>query len=164
MVRWKAHTQTAVRSSIEATWCRKAAENSRLTFLNVQTTGLAGRPHSVLSGIMTTQEVIRSRIHVKMLSGDYLCNAYRGNDRDKDVLCQLCQSLHPHYPAPKEDMVHLITRCRATTDTRTRIMPELLNTIADMFPLNEILHSPNHTHLTNLSWTQPHLTFLSLSE
>ena len=88
--------------------------------------------------------------HVKMLSGDYPCQAYQGQDRNQDGSCRLCKASYPQHPAPQEDMVHLIARCRCTADTRTRIIPELLNTVATFFPNNEILLSPNHTHLTQL--------------
>ena len=40
----------------------RAANNSRLGLLNVQTIELSGRPHPVLSNILTTQEVMKSRI------------------------------------------------------------------------------------------------------
>ena len=43
-----------------------------------------------------------------MLSGDYPCSAYIGNDQQMNKYCKLCQSLHPYTPAPVEDMVHLI--------------------------------------------------------
>ena len=148
--RWSIMTKTAVTSTHEAALRKKASTNSKLSFLNVQTIGLAKRVHPVLSGVLTTQEAVRSRIHVKMLSGDYPCNAYLGSDRNQDSQCRLCQSVSPHHPAPTEDMVHLLTRCRATTETRTRILPELLNTISMHCPNNDILVHPNNTHLTQL--------------
>ena len=147
---WKILIKTTITAFYEAIWREKASRNSKLFFLNVQVTGLAGRPHPVLSGVMSTQEVVRSRIHVKMLSGDYPCNSYMGSDRNEDAFCRLCQSLAPHLPAPCEDMVHLLTRCRGTADTRTRITPDLLNLIAHYLPGNDILVHPNQTHLTQL--------------
>jgi hypothetical protein len=66
---WKILIKTTITAFYEAIWREKASRNSKLFFLNVQVTGLAGRPHPVLSGGMSTQEVVRSRIHVKMLSG-----------------------------------------------------------------------------------------------
>ena len=85
-----------------------------------------------------------------MLAGDYPCQFYLGSDRHQDAACRLCQALKPEIPAPAEDMVHLLTRCVGTSDTRTRVTPELLNTISVHFPNNAILHYPNHTHLTQL--------------
>ena len=104
----------------------------------------------MLSGILTTQEVMRARVHVKMLAGDYPCYSYIGSDRQQDSYCRLCQNMFPQQPAPVEDMVHLLTLCRATADTRTRFVPDLLNLISQYFPRNEILEYPNHTHLTQL--------------
>ena len=148
--RWKVVVRTAVTAHHELIWRGKAATNSKLSFLNIQTHGLAGRPHPVLSGILTTQDVIRSRVHIKMLSGDYPCFSHIGSDRNKDAHCQLCLSMSPHRPAPTEDMTHLLTRCRGTADTRTRILPDLLNTINLYFPTNSILEHPNLTNLTQL--------------
>ena len=128
----------------------KAATNSKLSFLNVQISGLTGRQHPVLNGILTTRDVMCSRIHIKMLSGDYPCFSYLGSDRNQDAYCRLCQHLAPHCCAPDEDMVHVLTRCRATSDTRTRIIPDLLNTIARLFPRNNILDCTNHLHLAQL--------------
>ena len=61
--------------------------------------------------------------------------------------CRLCQLLY-HCQAPPESLEHLLTRCRATSDVRDRIMPELLNTIASYSPHNSLLSSPSHITLT----------------
>ena len=45
-------------------------------------------------------------------------------------------------------MVHLLTRCRATSDTRDRIMPDLFNILANFIPNNRLLISPAHDLLT----------------
>ena len=148
--RWKTLIKTKVIACTEVSWREKAAKNSKLHFLNVQTLGLSGRPHPVLSGVLTTQEVMRSRVHVKMLCGDYPCYSYIGSDKNQDTYCKLCKHLHPQVTPPEEDMVHLVSRCKATSDTRARILPELFNLISLHLPNNSILNSPNHTHLTQL--------------
>ena len=86
----------------------------------------------------------------EMLAGDYPCYFYLGSDRDEDTSCPLCQALSPDRHVPQEDMVHLLTQCRGTADTRTRVTPEFLNTISMHFRNNTILQYPNHTHLTQL--------------
>jgi hypothetical protein len=86
----------------------------------------------------------------KMLSGDYLCYICYAKlpcDRCVDPHCCVCKA-HSHHPAPGEDLVHLLTRCRATADTRDRIMPVLINTVAQYFPSNGLLSNPNHGSLT----------------
>ena len=145
--KWKHHTQIAITSYHEATLRSKALRNFKLEYLNVQATGLSGRPHPVLSWVMTTRDVVVSRPHIKMLAGDYMCYANLAHDRGLDPHCRVCQVLS-HHPAPAENLVHLLTRCRATADTRDRIMPELINTVAKYFPSNRILSSPNHNILT----------------
>ena len=87
------------------------------------------------------------RPHIKMLSGDYLCCASLAHDRGIDPQCRMCQVLSTH-PSPTEDLVHLLTMCRATADTRNRILPELLNTVASSDPSNSLLTSTNHDTLT----------------
>ena len=111
---------------------------------------MSGRPHPSISGVTTAHNFIESRIHIKMLLGDYPYFSYLGSHREQDASCRLCHFLFPEYPPPDEDMVHLITRCRATLETRSRIIPELLNTIKQHFPTNSILILQNHSHLTQL--------------
>ena len=148
--RWKMITKTAVARHFESVWRAKAAVNSKLAYLNIQTIGLLGNPHPVLGSILTTQEVMRSRVHFKMLCGDYPCLYYLAKDRNQDPSCLLCRQQQTQAPVPIEDMVHLLTRCRATAETRTRVMADLLNTLSVYFPDNQILTNPNHEHLTQL--------------
>ena len=81
--RWKMVLKKSVVSYHEFDLRRKSLTNSKLEFLNVQATGLSGRPHPVLSGIFNSQEVQRSRVHLKMLSGDYPCSSYLGNQETR---------------------------------------------------------------------------------
>ena len=86
-------------------------------------------------------------MHIRMLAGDYPCYAYLGNDRNQDPGCRLCQSESQEQQTPPEDMVHLLAICKATADTRSRVMPGLLNTISFYYPDNAILNHPSHTYL-----------------
>ena len=145
--RWKQHTKAAVISHHENALRKKALVNFKLQYLNVQVSGLSGRLHPVLAWVLTTQDAAIVRPHLKMLAGDYLCYAYLAHDRGLDPHCRMCQPISTH-TAPVEDMVHLLTRCRATADTRCRVMPELLNTVAKFHPTNKLLSEPSHDHLT----------------
>ena len=80
-----------------------------------------------------------------MLAGDYPCQAYIDSDKP---YCHLCNSLVPSNPNQPEDMVHILTSCRATADTRCSLTPTLLTSVAQYFPLNEILKLPTQTQLT----------------
>ena len=87
--KWKQHTKAVVTSYHEATLRHPAARNSKLQYLNVQTNGLSGRPHPILSWVQTTQDVALVRPHVKMLGGDYLCFATLAHDRGLEPYCGL---------------------------------------------------------------------------
>ena len=100
---------------------------------------------------MTTQHVVTIRPHIKLLSGDYLCYSQLAHDRGSDPLCRLCLNLAPLIDpsqAPAEDIVHLLTQCRATRDTRDRHLSDLLNSVADHHPNNLLLTNPSHIQLT----------------
>ena len=146
--RWNAHIKTTITAYHESLWRKKAALNSKLTFLNTQATGLSGRPHSVLRGINTTQDVVFSRVHIKMLAGDYLCYANLDKDRATGPHCCLYFATSKECPPPEETLVHLLTRCRGTSDIRVKVTSELFNTLAKYFPTNDLLKYHHHDRLT----------------
>ena len=90
---------------------------------------------------------MKLRPHVKMLAGDYLCFSTLARERGSNPECKLCPS-SPHRPSPAVDMIHILTRCRGTADTRQRMVPELFNTVSKYFPLNNLLIQQDHAILT----------------
>ena len=120
--RYKLHIKTSVCAFHESVWRSKAANNSKLTYLNTQATGLSGRPHPVLTGILTTQDVVFSRVHVKILAGDYLCNYYLDKDRGLGGQCRLCPvwspdshcRMSPHVPASDPECCNNFIMCSAS--------------------------------------------------
>ena len=157
-VNWKTFVNTKIVAQHESEMRKKALTNWKLRFLNIQMTGLSGRPHPILSGVLTSHEAVKSRAHVKMLAGDYLCYATLAIERGSDPQCRLCPSTTGR-PAPSEDIIHILTRCRGTEDTRWRMVPELLNTVAKFFPSNAILSQHDHQVLTQfiLDCSSPNL-------
>ena len=155
--RWKSHTRVAVTSYHENLLRQRAVQNTKLKFFNVQTLGLSARPHPVVAWARTTQDVATIRPHIKILSGDYLCYSNLALDRGIEPFCRLCQAAAPsdrcsdqgqQEQTPIEDIIHLLTQCRATKDTRDRYIPDLLNHVADYIPSNHILFNPTHAQLT----------------
>ena len=150
--RWKNHTSAAVISQHEAVLRLKAAGNLKLQYLNINCTGLTGKPHPMLTWIQTTQDVVIARPHVKMLAGDYLCYAFLAHDRGVDPHCRLCDTIPnmvpPNHPPPVEDYEHLLTQCRATADTREDKLAILINTVAYYSNNNSILNNPPPNLLT----------------
>ena len=110
-----------------------ARTNTKMIYLNVQMLGLSGRPHPALQNILTTQDVKKLRLHLKFLTCDYLTNERLALDHPgKDPSCQLCL-------APSDSIEHVIMSCRATSDVRDRLLPELLNAVAKVQPNNKLL-------------------------
>ena len=98
--------------------------------INVNINGLSGRYNPVLRNISTTYEVDRARIHIKMLSSvDYLCQANLSLEDNSDPSCRLCKTLTPHSSVPSETMDHVLTKCKATVEARSRLFPDLFNVI-----------------------------------
>ena len=143
-VKWKQHVQVLVTSQHEKILRSNAASNSKLTYLNVQSTGLSGRLHPMIAWFQTTQDIVIARPHTRMLTGDYQCFAYLASDRGTDPSCRLClksSSSPVPNPAPPEDLIHLLSQCRSTADSRERYLPDLLNQIATHYPTNRLLHN-----------------------
>ena len=145
--KWKDHTKVAVTSHHENILRESSVGNIKLQYLNVRAAGLSGKLHPALAWVLTTRDVMIARPHIKMLSGDYMCYDYLAHDRGLSPHCRMCQQAS-HHPAPAENLVHLLTRCRATTDTRDRLLPDLLNLVADTMPNNRLPSNSTHDLLT----------------
>ena len=149
--RWKDYTNVAVTTYHESVLRQRSSNNMKLQFLNVKAIGLLGKPHPVVAWANTTQDVASVRPHVKMLAGDYLCYHYLAHDRGIEPYCPLCKGLsgpHPSEQPPIEDMVHVLTLCKGTKDTREGQIPDLLNTVAHYIPDNLLLSTPTHQQFT----------------
>ena len=97
-----------------------AENNSRMNYLNISLTGLRGRRHPAMHDLITSHEVQKSRIHLKMLAGDYLTYEVKSNQSGGSSHCRSCTS-----PSPSENLVHILTSCGAYSDIRDRMMSEL---------------------------------------
>ena len=52
------------------------------------------------------------------------------------------------YPAPSEEIQHILTRCRGTAEVRNQPMSEVLNTVLKHFTLNKIVEHHDHHTMT----------------
>ena len=142
---WKEYTWTKIIVLTENSLRAKATNNSKMEYLNVQLAGLSGRPHPALTSVTTTRDIPKLRLHLKFLTGDYPSYHRLARDRGtNDSYCRLCTS-------PCEDTKHILTECRATSDLREKLLPELLNTVACINPNSKIL---DLTTMTNQVLTQ----------
>ena len=118
-----------------------ALNNSKMRFLNVQTTGLSGYPHTALQNILTTRDVLKLRAHMKFLCCDILTGEQLSREQGADPKCKLCS-------APVETTEHIISDCRPLHPIRERLLPELLNTVLAVAPNCQLLTQPYSAHLT----------------
>ena len=112
--------------------------NSKMQYLNVQLTGLTGRPHPVLHNILTTQDAKKLRLHLKFLTSDFLTNERKAIDNPTlSPACTLCN-------APTDSIEHVMVSCLSTSEVRGRLFPELMNEVAKVQPSCSILqfHPP----------------------
>ena len=76
---YKEHIHTKICAHYENTLIVKAENSSNMLYLNVSLTGLRGKRHPALLNIITTHEVKKARIHIKMLVEDYLTYEIKAN-------------------------------------------------------------------------------------
>ena len=121
---YKENILTKVCAHFEKSLRTKADTNSRLKYLNVSLSGLRGRHHPALADIITTTEVKKSRIHIKMLAGDYFTYEVKSNQSGGSPHCRCCSTT----PSPiNEDLAHILTSCAAYSTIRNRIVPQYRN-------------------------------------
>ena len=140
--KWTELTRTLVTVHHENELREKSKSNSKMKYLNVQIQGLSGIPHPALLNISNTQDIMMLRHHIKIFAGDFLTAERLAADNGSDHKCKLRH-------AQVEDLDHVLTQCRASTDIRERILPELINTVLQAQPGCSILLSPVQAqHLT----------------
>ena len=150
---WRLLVKTCITAYHERTLREASESNSKMHYLNVKLLGLSGRPHPALHNIFTTQDVRKLRVHLKFLVGDYFHAQRLAHDQPHlSPGCKLCF-------APVESTEHVLVTCSATAECRSRILPELLNTVGTVQPSSHILLSPTKGELVQfiLDCTSPNL-------
>ena len=111
-----------------------------MAWLNVSVAGLSGRHHPVLNGAVTARDVTKLRPMVRMLSGDYFCYAVKSDQAGGGDHCRLCLHLCPAAPRRREDLLHILTECEGSQETRDRVMHHL------ELLLDGMNKNPSHFH------------------
>ena len=106
-----------------------------MRFLNVQLSGLSGRPHPALQNIQTTQDSKKLRLHLKFLTCDLITDTVQcdTNNTTSALACTLCSA------SITDSTVHTLVTCRALTEVRNRLFPEFMNTVSHVQPMSGIL-------------------------
>ena len=116
---FKEFIQTKICVFYEKSLRDAAKTNSKMTYFNVNLTGLRGRYHPALTGLVTTKQVKNSRIHLKMLIGDYLTYSVKAAQSGGSPICRCCSPQTPE----NEDILHILTKCENYSDIRKRMLP-----------------------------------------
>lgn len=107
----------------------RAANNSKMGFMNVTTHGLRGRSHPILRDIVTTVDVKAARPVIKCLTSDYYTYAVRAAQTGGSSHCRICPDTTDVNREP-EDIVHVVTRCAATEDIRHNMMVNIVTAVS----------------------------------
>ena len=134
---WNTLVRTKVTAWHERQLRELSVKNSKMRYLNVQLSGLSGRLHPVLHNIFTTQDAKKLRLHLKFLTCDFLCNETLSNQKPSiSPACLLCKE-------PVDTIEHILVSCMAMSEVRSRLYPELVNTVLQVQPSCLILqHTP----------------------
>ena len=114
----KSTFKSDVESRIKAFHENEMRRKSDMKYFNVSLHGLSGRHHPALSGVFTTQDVKKSRCHIKMLIEDYYTYQIKGEHSGGSPNCRLCPD------EKSEDICHILTFCSSYSDIRIRILEE----------------------------------------
>ena len=78
---------------------------------------------TAMSSMFCLSQILLSHpIHLKMLAGDYFTYEVKADQSGGSPHCRCCPS-----PSPSENLQHILTRCSAYSDIRTRIILEYEN-------------------------------------
>ena len=92
--------------------------------------GLSGRYHAALSGLITTNEVKKSRPHLKMLVGDFYTYQVKSENEGSSPHCRVCIDENVNEGSsqkPPESLCHILTCCEAYSDIRMKYFQEYSN-------------------------------------
>ena len=129
--KWDALVKTRITTWHERYLRGLSQNNSKMKYLNVQLSGLTGRPHPVLQNIQTTQDCKKLRLHLKFLTCDLITDT---DSSTSSLACILCNSA-----SIPDSTEHVLMSCHTLSEVRSRMLPELMNTVYQVQPMSEIL-------------------------
>ena len=127
---WDTLVNTAITSWHERNMRCLSQNNSKMRFLNVNLTGLSGRPHPALKNIETTQDCKKLRLYLKFLTCDLITDT---DSSTSSLACSLCTAVIT------DSTEHVLVSCRKLSEVRNRLFPELMNKVSQVQPMSGIL-------------------------
>ena len=116
---YKTDVNIRIQTYHEKTLRIQAENNSVMQYLNTSLYGLNGRCHPALANLVTSHQVKKARIHLKMLAGNFLTYEMKSNQSGGSSHCRCCVP-----PSPSENLEHIISVCNAYSDIRKRMIAE----------------------------------------
>ena len=117
---FKEYISTKITAFHESELREMAKCNSVMKYFNVSLFGLRGKQHPAIKNIINTNQVSNMRPHLKMLVGDYLSYEKKSKQSGGSPVCRICES------GESESYSHILCSCRALSEPRERIIPEML--------------------------------------
>ena len=113
-----------------------------MTYLNVSNLSVSGPPHPVLCNVAAACDVLKLRVQVRFLVGDYLTYSLdHSHGNGKSPHCRLCSAADT---TPEETVSHVISRCSALENVRSRILHEIFDVVRNLSPQKWV---SNYLHL-----------------
>ena len=109
---------------------------------------------------MTTDDVLKARVHLKMLARDFPCNYNLSLMKNNDPHYILCPASEEGSPA--DDIVHVLTTCIAFKVTKQRLLSDLLNAVNSVTHTYDLQGLRTDTESLSSFYIQHLRTFLSL--
>ena len=119
---YKEHITTKISAYHEKSLRAGATNNSRMKYFNISLISLRGQHHPALKNIITSHEVRKCRIHLKMLSGDYLTYSIKASHSGGSPHGRLCKT--EANVLLSESTEHMLTSCVVYDEIRERIFPQ----------------------------------------
>ena len=117
---FKKNIETRIIAFHENELRRKASNVKRMCYFNVSLIGLTGQCHPAISNIFTTNEVKRSRYHLKMLLGDFHSFEVISSQSGGDPHCKICSNENLNGERYVENTCHILISCEALSDIREK--------------------------------------------
>ena len=130
--KWRKRTKEAITAYHDNLLHQNSMTNSKMEFLNGTNLSVSGPPHPVLRNVTVAYDVMKLRVQVRFLTGDYLTYSLdHTHGNGKSPHCRLCSNGDS---SPDETVTHIISQCAALQDVRNRLFPEILDLIHLLFP------------------------------
>ena len=115
-----------------------SVSNSKIRYLNVELHGLSSRAHPAVQNVLITHDCKKLRLHLKFLTCDIIPHSPISNQ-----VCNLCTN------TCSDTIEHILVSCQKLSDVRSRLLPELLNTVYQVQPMSNILKNDvSSLHMT----------------